>query len=138
MFVRIVLALNGLGIIMTRTKSRAYILGYTTTNVSKRCKQKRDEVRAWLELKVDAVKNCPYCGVDINLKNFGIDHIHPIARGGDFGLQNCHIICKSCNKLKGELTDTEFRQLMTLIKTLDPIAQRSITSRLKFGGGKFK
>ncbi len=41
---------------------------------------------------------CEYCGAE---KNFDIDHIKPIHKGGHNGIDNLQLLCKKCNQKKG-------------------------------------
>jgi hypothetical protein len=43
-------------------------------------------------------EKCNYCGSTDNLT---LDHIIPLSKGGINKIENFQILCKSCNKLKG-------------------------------------
>jgi len=51
--------------------------------------------------------SCAYCG---STKDLQIDHIHPWAMGGATALANLQPLCRSCNLLKGTLSDSAARQ----------------------------
>jgi 5-methylcytosine-specific restriction endonuclease McrA len=51
-----------------------------------------------------ASKVCPYCCVRTPKKNLVMDHIHPVAKGGQTVLQNSILICQPCNSSKRALT----------------------------------
>lgn len=56
---------------------------------------------------------CQICGKPLNQNDFTVDHIVPLARGGENDLDNYRCTCDRCNKLKGSLLDDE---LTTAIK----------------------
>ena len=49
-------------------------------------------------------KDCPYCGHRTPKAELVLDHIHPIAKGGQTVLQNSILICQPCNSSKRALT----------------------------------
>lgn len=49
-------------------------------------------------------KECPYCEQRISRSELVMDHIHPIAKGGQTVPQNSILICQPCNSLKRALT----------------------------------
>ena len=53
-------------------------------------------------------QKCEYCGVDLNEKDFQIDHKIPLSRNGKHSIDNLAISCKECNNLKGTMTSEEF------------------------------
>lgn len=53
---------------------------------------------------------CMYCGRRRGFRDLEIDHKVPIARGGNNRPRNLQVLCHSCNKRKGDQTDTEFRR----------------------------
>lgn len=115
-------------------KPPSYKINYTISNVSKRTKESRIDVRSWLLPRLQNLQTCIYCPTKLTMSNFSIDHILPIARGGDPGLNNCQLVCKSCNGAKCDLTDDEYKQLLSLLNTLGVTAQKSVMTRLKYGG----
>jgi 5-methylcytosine-specific restriction endonuclease McrA len=45
---------------------------------------------------------CMKCGKRLSFKNFHVDHIKPISRGGDeWALTNLELSCPRCNLIKG-------------------------------------
>lgn len=64
---------------------------------------KRDKVY----LKYD--NKCAYCGEPLTETNKSIDHIIPIFSGGTNDINNLNPACIDCNKLKANLTITEFK-----------------------------
>ena len=53
---------------------------------------------------------CMYCGRRRAFTDLEIDHKIPVKRGGSDNLRNLQVICPTCNKRKGNQTDTEFRR----------------------------
>jgi 5-methylcytosine-specific restriction endonuclease McrA len=62
------------------------------------------QVKEWLE-KVEKV--CTWCG-DACEADFHIDHIYPLATGGEHRVTNLCIACPSCNIRKSALPPEEF------------------------------
>lgn len=56
---------------------------------------------------------CAICGKKIKYKDFTIDHILPLDRGGDNDITNLQPTCRSCNELKSNSTDSEFVKSIT-------------------------
>ena len=52
---------------------------------------------------------CAYCGSQIEMKSFQVDHIIPRSRGGDNKIENLHPCCKECNEAKGKVSIQGFR-----------------------------
>ena len=52
---------------------------------------------------------CHYCRVPINKYNYEIDHKVPRSREGSNNDSNKCMACISCNKIKNNLTEDEFR-----------------------------
>jgi len=50
-----------------------------------------------------------YCGKELDVY-WEIEHIHPVARGGNNFIENLGLSCQQCNSLKGTKTIEEFRQ----------------------------
>ena len=79
---------------------------------------------------------CPYCNKIIPDLDFSIDHKLPKNRGGSNELINLHLVCIKCNKVKGDLTDEEFKQLMAFLKE-KPIIYENLYKRLRMAGMVF-
>lgn len=57
-----------------------------------------------------AAKECSYCGDQFRSgAEKSIDHVVPLARGGQHSLANVCIVCKRCNASKGSRTLAEWR-----------------------------
>lgn len=52
---------------------------------------------------------CAYCGCELDLHDFHIDHFIPLSKGGKNG-DNRFPSCPTCNMCKGELDSEEFKQ----------------------------
>lgn len=50
---------------------------------------------------------CTYCGTQLG-KNYHIDHMLPVSRGGTNDLDNLQLLCPKCNMQKGAMTHEEF------------------------------
>ena len=66
-------------------------------------------------LKIAQDMKCNYCNQ--LMINYQIDHIVPIARGGDNSNQNLQLLCASCNRQKGAKTDKEYREYLNVINS---------------------
>jgi len=51
---------------------------------------------------------CMKCGTQVSDKNYHVDHIIPLAKGGaEWDLDNLEMSCHLCNLQKGTKTDAE-------------------------------
>ena len=55
---------------------------------------------------------CWYCGVSVSRDDMTIDHIIPVARGGEYTLDNLLLACKTCNTAKASRSLEEYRESM--------------------------
>ena len=53
---------------------------------------------------------CMYCGAERDIREFQIDHMMPVVRGGPHEMANFQLLCGPCNNRKRDYTDEEFRQ----------------------------
>ena len=53
---------------------------------------------------------CMYCGAERDIREFQIDHMVPVVRGGPHEMTNFQLLCGPCNNRKRDYTDEEFRQ----------------------------
>ncbi|ALF51678.1 HNH nuclease [Nostoc piscinale CENA21] len=53
---------------------------------------------------------CQSCGKMDLETNLTIDHIIPLARGGQNDISNLHTLCLTCNLKKSDKTDQRFRR----------------------------
>jgi diadenosine tetraphosphate (Ap4A) HIT family hydrolase/5-methylcytosine-specific restriction endonuclease McrA len=75
-----------------RKKSSGYISGSIKWEVLKRAKGR-----------------CEACGISNDKKAIEVDHIEPRAEGGPDELHNLQALCYSCNSMKRNKDDTNFR-----------------------------
>lgn len=54
---------------------------------------------------------CAYCGCDLMVSKYHIDHIKPIVKGGSNGPENVQLTCPKCNLSKGKKGHEEFLML---------------------------
>lgn len=80
---------------------------------------------------------CFYTKEKITEKDFGIDHKIPLSRGGTNDISNLCVVTQSINKAKGNMTDTEFKQLLKVIRKWEDGGTAMLT-RLKLAGTIFK
>lgn len=67
--------------------------------------------------------NCPYCGVSLRPRDRVIDHIIPIARGGNGDTNNLIPCCRKCNAEKKDMLLVEW--IMALEKNAKPLIKKS-------------
>lgn len=66
--------------------------------------------------------HCAYCGKEITVVNFQVDHIQPIYQLGSDNINNLNPSCRSCNHYKRSYSLGGFRNLMqTLHERLERI-----------------
>jgi hypothetical protein len=53
--------------------------------------------------------HCAYCGIELELNNWTIDHVQAKSRGGGNELSNLMPSCHRCNQYKKAKTVSEFR-----------------------------
>jgi diadenosine tetraphosphate (Ap4A) HIT family hydrolase/5-methylcytosine-specific restriction endonuclease McrA len=58
-----------------------------------------------------AAHRCELCGIGADLKGLEVDHILPRNRGGTDDLENLQALCYSCNAMKRDRDDTDFRSV---------------------------
>lgn len=68
----------------------------------------RDGPAAVKRLESLSVLNCFYCGKVITDEAWHVEHLTPIARGGEHSAANVVPSCSSCNLSKGKLLPNEF------------------------------
>ncbi|MHB1422799.1 MAG: HNH endonuclease [Gemmataceae bacterium] len=79
---------------------------------------------------------CAYCRAPLSFAA-SLDHRQPLARGGRHQLANLAVCCSRCNSLKGQLAESEFRELLGLLSRTHPAARTDIERRLLAGGKRY-
>jgi 5-methylcytosine-specific restriction endonuclease McrA len=79
--------------------------------------RRRLRERAWAAQK----GCCYYCGFRMEFRprgDFGatLDHKQPLSRGGTWDAENIVCACGLCNNVKGDMTESEFKALLTEIR----------------------
>jgi ATP adenylyltransferase len=66
-------------------------------------------------LKYEVLKragfHCELCGISAEIKALEVDHIIPRNHGGSDDISNLQALCYSCNAMKRDRDDTDFRQV---------------------------
>ena len=93
----------------------------------------KDVERSFIEKWIKESEICPYCNTAINIDDYSIDHLQPRSRGGPDTFDNLHLVCKSCNVMKGNLTDSEFKELLAFLND-KPSIKAILKQRLKASG----
>lgn len=76
-------------------------------------KSSRANTRAKLELLWRDGKRCAICGRKIkNLEDLTVDHIVPIAKGGENVIENYQLAHKACNEAKGSMLPKEHVKML--------------------------
>lgn len=78
----------------------------------------RGEIQSYID-SFNGTYICYITGKRVPKASIEFDHKIPTGRGGSFSLENTGITSKHFNRIKGMLTDTEFRELLKLISTWD-------------------
>lgn len=60
--------------------------------------------------------HCFYCGIEIDEKNWSVDHIIPLKKGGGNGKSNLVPCCMNCNRIKKDKDKEEFREWYSMRK----------------------
>lgn len=97
----------------------------------------RDAIKEWLEQQSPLI--CSFTKEKLD-REFGVDHIVPVARGGAYSLDNLCITSSFINGAKGAMTGEEFKQLLKTISKWEDkgkdILRRLRSSNTMFGGRK--
>lgn len=73
----------------------------------------REEIQKWLDNQ-EPLK-CYITKTIISKEVIELDHKQPLVRGGSLKLNNVGITSRWYNNIKGQMTEKEFRQLLTLV-----------------------
>ena len=85
---------RGDAIYQHRNQSKGYISGTLRYEILKRAKFR-----------------CELCGISGDQKGLEVDHIVPRSQGGSDDLSNLQTLCYSCNAMKRDRDDTDFRDV---------------------------
>ena len=99
------------------------------------------EIEAWLltyesrleESRKRLYLRCEYTNELVKIADIQIDHRTPISRGGSFGVENLAITSGKTNQHKGSLIQSEFKELLSLLDSFDPVAKTDVLTRLRRG-----
>jgi 5-methylcytosine-specific restriction endonuclease McrA len=72
---------------------------------------------------------CRYCGKELTEKTVTLDHVIPLAAGGDSRQSNLVFSCKECNKDKDDKYDESIERI--------PLTRAEIFSRIQLYQKKF-
>jgi len=64
------------------------------------------------EVLKQAKSRCELCGVEANVRALEVDHIVPRSKGGSNDKSNLQALCYSCNAMKRDRDDTDFRDVI--------------------------
>jgi len=92
-----------------------------------------EEFRAWLEEEKRGTGfwECVYCGRLLDISGVSIDHKIPLSRTGLSSFDNLAICCEPCNRTKGDLLESEYRQLTGMLSVWSKESRESVKRRLR-------
>ena len=93
----------------------------------------RDAIKEWLEQQSPLI--CSFTKEKLD-REFGVDHIVPVARGGSYSLDNLCITSSFINGAKGAMTGDEFKQLLKLTSKWEDKG-KGLLSRLRASNNMF-
>ena len=80
-----------------------------------RASKREEEVRSQMQKyrgdfskQIKLLKECPYCGKPLSKSTAHMDHIYPVAKGGQSVRSNLVFVCSNCNQKKGMMTLNNF------------------------------
>lgn len=69
-------------------------------------------IKKQLTSQVRILRECPYCGDELQLGGAHADHIYPLSKGGHSTKRNMVYVCDKCNMKKANLTLSHFIRKM--------------------------
>lgn len=88
------------------------------------------EIAAWLHEQTPWT--CWYTGEALG-REFGVDHLQPLDRGGSFDLDNVALTIPEVNVAKGAMTEHEFQELLDMVRDWEDRGD-AILRRLRSSG----
>ena len=83
-------------------------------------------------------KKCKYCNeavLKINkINQITCDHIVPIQKGGDSTIDNLQLICSTCNRRKGSLSEDDFLTILVWVRQQKPEIKNYLLKQMAKGG----
>lgn len=64
--------------------------------------------------------HCDLCGVAADVRALEVDHITPRSKGGGDDISNLQALCYSCNAMKRDRDDTDFREVKASYERREP------------------
>tara|TARA_B100000963_G_C22607579_1_gene663342 strand:+ start:150 stop:1121 length:972 start_codon:yes stop_codon:yes gene_type:complete len=86
---------------LNRLKARA-------TEREEEVRSQMQKYRSYFSDQFKITRKCPYCGKHLTRSDSHMDHIYPVAKGGQSVLENLVFVCSRCNQKKGKLTLNRF------------------------------
>lgn len=83
--------------IMRKAGIYRYVLSHDLRDLSFRTFDRKQKREAYERQK----GICPHCGKHFALEEMEADHITPWAEGGTTTADNCQMLCRTCNRIKG-------------------------------------
>lgn len=83
--------------IMKKSGIYRYVLSKDLRDLSFRTFDKKQKREAYERQK----GICPHCGKHFELEEMEADHIKPWRDGGTTIAENCQMLCRNCNRVKG-------------------------------------
>jgi len=74
---------------------------------------------------------CAYCKVSLDEYSFTLDHLVPKSRGGKLSNSNKVPACGDCNKMKGDMSVTEFGRALNGLIFYEHTRHKQTISHLK-------
>ena len=101
-------------------ESPAETNGKEKTNINSSAPVKMSHRRSFTPAERIAVYNksegrCAICGEFVSYDEFTVDHIIPLAKGGDNKLNNLQCACRVCNRIKQDILPEDLLDRLTII-----------------------
>ena len=85
------------------------------TTATEKCEDVVPTSKLLLAMVEDQGRKCALTGVELTPDTVELDHITPVAEGGRDVMSNCRAIHKVVNRMKGSLSDVEFKAWCRLV-----------------------